>query len=29
VAQRHVEACVSDMEAGHLPPDIVALERGY
>jgi glyoxylate/hydroxypyruvate reductase A len=29
VAQRHVEACVRAMEAGRLPPDIVALERGY
>ncbi len=29
VAQRHVEACVREMEAGRLPQDIVALERGY
>jgi hypothetical protein len=29
VALRHVETCVSEMEAGRLPKDIVALERGY
>jgi glyoxylate/hydroxypyruvate reductase A len=29
VAQRHVEACIKAMEAGQLPPNIVALERGY
>jgi glyoxylate/hydroxypyruvate reductase A len=29
VALRYIETCVTDMEAGRKPKDIVAVDRGY